>query len=322
MISSYILINYNTAKNNNYHINSDEDTFSCFKKTKEYYKCIKSPCNGNIDFVIGNKDRYYPLSDNYKLFDIPEYLKETNILIYIVCLCNEKIERECVRKTWSKNDNGYSTIFIVGNTNIKCENDLKRENIINKDIIRININENFFNNTLFTKYLFKLLPQISNSINYFIKASLDMIINWKKFEIEFNEIIKEKSDIFIIPYDFYLKKIPSKDNEKYSSSKDIADYYNKLIPKKGIYCFGGYFYGYNRYISSMLFNQSEKYNKLIGCEDQYICWLFYTLKFNNYRKIYSTCSVDNNLNKNKKYSLIHRTKGNDMFSLYKYLNFR
>lgn len=323
MMYEYNIMNVNKKITyNNY--NNIEKIQKCYSKYNDYYKCRNSKSSGELNFYVKPSDRYTPLSDNYRLFPQFKYRKYTKFLIYIVCLCKQHIEREAVRRTWYRNDNLFTTVFIVGETNKECDLNLRKENKIKKDIIRINIIENYFNNTLFTIYLLKLLPELSQNIEYFIKASLDILINWKILEPQIFSIIRNDKDSFIVPrFKNVFYSLSNDIHSKYSSSNDAVNYYNKLFPKGGLKCFDGFFYIHNRYLGKILYNESSKYPILIGCEDQYISWLFYSLKINKYKILkHVSLTVNKDVNKNKEYSIIHRIDGIDLLSLYKFLNIK
>lgn len=308
---------YYLEKSINNEFSKSDKIIKCYDKMKYFSKCFADITSTKVKSKITKENRFHPLSDNYYLYNIPNYIRKKKILIYIVCLCREFIERESVRRTWGRNDKDYATVFIIGITNKKCDNKLKIESKYKNDIIRINIVESFFNNTLFTKYLFKLLPSISYNIKYFMKCSLDMMIDWNIYEEIFSREINKKN-IFLVPNIFKFKRINSDDNYKYSSSLIVADYYNKIIPHNGIKSFVGFFYCYDRNLSLNIYYQSEKYKYIMGAEDQYISIIFYTMNFSNYKRIKSHVFIHDNILKNKNIPLIHRIKGIYMYSLYRY----
>lgn len=299
-------------------LHSDGDMlYKCFVKEKRYYKCKKRRKEKLYNKNITHKDRYNPLS-YYYIYKFPIINKNVSILVYNICLCEEFDEREAVRMTWGVKTNKLYTLYVIGNTNKKCEKQLNLESKLNKDILRINIDENYYNQTLFTIYLLKLLPIVFENIQFFIKSNLDDLVNWKLFFKEYNRVFYIK-DLFIVPNIGFMKEVPYDNNYKYSSSKDIADYYNKHIPKEGIKTFDGFFYGYSRELSLLLFNESIKFPKLINAEDQYISWLLYSIGYSNFKKIKSLEKPHDNIINNKKYSVIHRIKGPDLLALFKYL---
>lgn len=317
LIYNYYYSNYYTFHSFK-KLQSDTDMlYKCFVKEKRYYKCKKRSKINLYNENITPKDRFTPLS-NYYIYNYPKINKNVSILDYNICLCEEFDEREAVRMTWGVKTKKLFTLYVIGKTNKKCEKQLNLESKLNKDILRINIDENYYNATLFTIYLLKLLPALYKNIHFFIKSNLDDLINWKLFFKEYNRVFNIKK-LFIVPNIGFINEVPHDNNYKYSSSKDISDYYNKQIPKKGLKTFDGFFYGYSRELSLLLFNESLKYPKLINAEDQYVSWLLYSIGFSDFKKIKSLEEPHDNIINNRIYSVIHRVKGSDLLALFKYL---
>lgn len=313
--------------NKNFQI-SFKQSINCLYK-ECYFKCLIG--NYSEEKWIGYKDSDIPGPFPYEY----PYLKNTEILcnknvtlfISVISSCNQLEERMAVRKVYDKIDSSIQFHFFIGYTSIKCQKQFEIENEVFNDMSQMPIQESFANETIFTLYLHKILPIICPFAEYYGKMDVDQYINYPMLM----RLLKEKKSIkkyIYVCHLFNKRKINTNQNYKYSSSKSIENYYNKVIPKKGFTGFTGSFTLWPSFLSSVIYQESLNETNIIRMDDQHIAWLVYRLNMKNMNISYYNlnCHKENY----KKYCTfpyesvygIHRLKGKILYSLNKILVYK
>lgn len=193
-----------------------------------------------------------------------------------------------------------------------------RENKLNGDILQINIIESFANETLFSIYAMKYLNILCPYAKLFGKFDVDTYVNMKKLFNEIKPNINKKFQFWGAEKQKW-KKINSNQKFKYSSPKQIAEYYNPLFPKGGIDVYSGFATVFTYDIPLKIYNYSLYYPRLIRIDDQYISWILYKLniainRISSYAILPDRCTIHKNV------SVIHRITSTDLISYSLYFN--
>lgn len=311
LIVSSIALSYQAINYNSYNRNIIK-TLDCLNNSSCKQKCLKLKNTRTIQLKY--KDNDYPHPFPYPYYFIHNYTCKFSTLIYIVIIseCKQVEERNAIRSTWGKNSKYITINYIIGIGKIDCYLNYYNENKVNGDMLQINIEESFANETLFSIYTMKYLNKLCPYAKYYGKFDVDTYVNIKKL---LNEI-KPKEDK---KFQFWgaekqkWKKINSNQLFKYSSPKQIADYYNPLFPRGGIDVYSGFATLFTYDIPSIIYNCSLNYPKLIRIDDQYISWILFKLKI-NINKISSYAILPNRCTIYKNVSVIHRITSIDLIS--------
>lgn len=98
-----------------------------------------------------------PFPYNYSFIHYTTCPSNTYLYIYIISECKQIYERNAVRLTWGKITKHITIRFIIGIGNNECNRNYNIENNIYGDMLQINIQESFANETLFNLYTLKYL---------------------------------------------------------------------------------------------------------------------------------------------------------------------
>lgn len=308
-----------TLFNSNYEFNNRiiYDTLVCLKSRKCKQKCLKMKNTRTIQMNYKINDYPNPFPFNYFFIHNSTCPSNTYLFMYIISECKQIAERNSVRQTWGMERKHISIRYIIGIGGSDCYNNYKIENRKYGDILQINIQESFANETLFNLYTMKYLTILCPYASYFAKFDVDTYV-------DLNKLLKD-----IIPYknqEFKFwgaekqkwKKVNADQSFKYSSPVDVANYYNNLFPIKGIDVYSGFASVFSSDIPSLIFNFSYNYPILMRIDDQYISWLLYKLKI-KISSISSYAILPNRCRIYKNVTVIHRITSLDLISFSRYI---
>lgn len=295
--------------------NNVNNTIKCLKYSKCKRKCLKENNTRYNHRKYSDIDYPHPFPFNYFFIHNLSCPLTTQLYVYIISECKQIRERNAVRLTWGKKTEFVTIRYIIGIGNKACEENYFLENKLYRDIMQINIYESFANETLFNLYTMKYLNVLCPYSKLYAKFDLDCYV-------DFNFLFKEIKIYNNLSHQFFgaekqkWMKVNGDPLYKYSSPKSIAQYYNSIFPKSGIYVYSGFATVFTSDLPSLIFNNSLNYPLLLRIDDQYISWILYKLNISINR--ISSYEIVNDCRIYKRVSVIHRIISHDMIPYSQY----